>query len=514
MAHAQELLPCPTHEGGGVYVNGFPSGPKPYEEVLTFLRKGQIRRVPIAWIKKWQKGQETAVFKKHPQPSASNRSFSIIYTDESKRERTLDVICNTPNEFEMWFWGVQIIRYYPPHSWSAPTPVQLAMHQEHQNYSAVAPSGGRAVPKQPPSLQALDVASIRSSVGESDRPPKPTPKAKAGGRPSQGFFGRMRQSRRDAAALRAENEYAGVVSSSLGEDFSDLESCGFLTTGARDKDNRRIVCVVSRNFQAKVLNLDRVYRSQSNPFSPPTPSLTPGASASPMHRTLGGASGAALNSGGGGGGPQEGSVRSGPRHAPSEMSSSSSDLQGVVAAANAAASQLVGASSHGGDGCAGSVGPPCPPFLGPMRSDMLSSSMNSMEQLARDTPDAASSAPDSGSAGALYTWGGDFSWTEPAEPSKRSEGAGPKRDHHSGCLGLGDKDGRLLPTRVRGDIDKHGVAQVACGWSMTIALSRDGRVYQMGSTGAPKNGEKGCPWEGALSPTRVDGNLFGMFVEE
>lgn len=38
---AQDLLElsAPTHAGGGVYVHGFPSGPKPYEEVLTFLRK-------------------------------------------------------------------------------------------------------------------------------------------------------------------------------------------------------------------------------------------------------------------------------------------------------------------------------------------------------------------------------------------------------------------------------------------------------------------------------------------
>ena len=41
-----------------------------------------------------------------------------------------------------------------------------------------------------------------------------------------------------------------------------------------------------------------------------------------------------------------------------------------------------------------------------------------------------------GSHGQLYTWGGDFSWTEPAEPSKKgAEHAAPKRDHHGGCLG-------------------------------------------------------------------------------
>lgn len=37
----------------------------------------------------------------------------------AKKERTLDVICNSPNEFELWFWGVQIVKHYPPQAWAA-----------------------------------------------------------------------------------------------------------------------------------------------------------------------------------------------------------------------------------------------------------------------------------------------------------------------------------------------------------------------------------------------------------
>ena len=45
-------LPLPTHEGGSVYLNGFSSGPKPYEEVLTFLRK--VLLLAIRWsIDRW-----------------------------------------------------------------------------------------------------------------------------------------------------------------------------------------------------------------------------------------------------------------------------------------------------------------------------------------------------------------------------------------------------------------------------------------------------------------------------
>jgi hypothetical protein len=35
-----------------------------------------------------------------------------------------------------------------------------------------------------------------------------------------------------------------------------------------------------------------------------------------------------------------------------------------------------------------------------------------------------------------------------------------KMDHHKGCLGTGDKEGRLVPTRVRGELDGKEVVQV------------------------------------------------------
>ncbi len=54
-----------------------------------------------------------------------------------------------------------------------------------------------------------------------------------------------------------------------------------------------------------------------------------------------------------------------------------------------------------------------------------------------------------------------------------------------------------------------------------MALTRDGQVFQMGSTGASNaeeeralGGRGATPWEGAVTPTPVDGPLFGHFVEE
>jgi alpha-tubulin suppressor-like RCC1 family protein len=73
--------------------------------------------------------------------------------------------------------------------------------------------------------------------------------------------------------------------------------------------------------------------------------------------------------------------------------------------------------------------------------------------------------------GHLFTWGGDFGWSEP----------GGKVDHHQGCLGHGDLQGRCLPTKVKGEDD---VCAVACGQNFTIALTTTGYVLQMGKTGA------------------------------
>ena len=33
-------------------------------------------------------------------------------------------------------------------------------------------------------------------------------------------------------------------------------------------------------------------------------------------------------------------------------------------------------------------------------------------------------------------------------------------DHHKGCLGTGDREGRLLPTRIRGELESREVVQV------------------------------------------------------
>ncbi|CAN1250515.1 PH, RCC1 and FYVE domains-containing protein 1 [Linum perenne] len=92
------------------------------------------------------------------------------------------------------------------------------------------------------------------------------------------------------------------------------------------------------------------------------------------------------------------------------------------------------------------------------------------------------------SSGKLFTWG----------------------DGDKGRLGHGDKDAKLVPTCVAALVDPN-FCQVACGHSLTVALTTAGHVYTMGS---PVYGQLGNPKADGKLPTRVEGKLSKNFVEE
>ncbi|XP_042389347.1 PH, RCC1 and FYVE domains-containing protein 1-like [Zingiber officinale] len=92
------------------------------------------------------------------------------------------------------------------------------------------------------------------------------------------------------------------------------------------------------------------------------------------------------------------------------------------------------------------------------------------------------------SSGKLFTWG----------------------DGDKGRLGHGDKESRLLPTCVSHLIDPN-FCQVACGHSLTVALTTSGHVYTMGSS---VYGQLGNAQADGKLPVRVEGKLLKSFVEE
>ncbi|KAK4792749.1 hypothetical protein SAY86_023184 [Trapa natans] len=92
------------------------------------------------------------------------------------------------------------------------------------------------------------------------------------------------------------------------------------------------------------------------------------------------------------------------------------------------------------------------------------------------------------SLGKLFTWG----------------------DGDKGRLGHGDKEAKLVPTCVAALVEPN-FCQVACGHSLTVALTTSGHVYTMGS---PVYGQLGSPHADGKLPTRVEGKLSKSFVEE
>ncbi|KAH6814315.1 Regulator of chromosome condensation family with FYVE zinc finger domain-containing protein [Perilla frutescens var. frutescens] len=83
-------------------------------------------------------------------------------------------------------------------------------------------------------------------------------------------------------------------------------------------------------------------------------------------------------------------------------------------------------------------------------------------------------------------------------------------DGDKGRLGHGDKESKLVPTCVAALVEPN-FCQVACGHSLTVALTTSGHVYAMGS---PVYGQLGNPQADGKLPCRVEGKLLKSFVEE
>ncbi|MQL88679.1 hypothetical protein Taro_021245 [Colocasia esculenta] len=77
-------------------------------------------------------------------------------------------------------------------------------------------------------------------------------------------------------------------------------------------------------------------------------------------------------------------------------------------------------------------------------------------------------------------------------------------------LGQGDKEPRLIPTCVPSLID-YNFHQLACGHSITVALTTTGHVFTMGST---IHGQLGNPQSDGGMPCLVQDRLVGELVEE
>ena len=69
---------------------------------------------------RWQvvPGQTSENFRRHPLPNLAQASFSMLYTDTDQSVRTLDLTCRSQQEYELWYWGLNVSWPWAAHSTS------------------------------------------------------------------------------------------------------------------------------------------------------------------------------------------------------------------------------------------------------------------------------------------------------------------------------------------------------------------------------------------------------------
>jgi hypothetical protein len=54
-----------------------------------------------------RKGQTTAVFARNPDPKTEHLSFSILYNTDEEENRSLDLVANSVEDYELWLSTLQ-----------------------------------------------------------------------------------------------------------------------------------------------------------------------------------------------------------------------------------------------------------------------------------------------------------------------------------------------------------------------------------------------------------------------
>ncbi len=84
------------------------------------------------------------------------------------------------------------------------------------------------------------------------------------------------------------------------------------------------------------------------------------------------------------------------------------------------------------------------------------------------------------------------------------------KDNHKGCLGVGDLQGRLLPTLVPGPLQTVLAVQVVAGLNFTAVVTSTHKVYQAGQL-APHRSVK---WSSCTTFEQVGGPLERFWTDE
>ncbi|DBA89976.1 TPA: hypothetical protein ACH3X2_004351 [Trebouxia sp. C0005] len=512
--------------------------------------KGNQRGVVLTMVKQVVSGQATEIFKRHPMPQFARLSFSLIYKEEKDNElRTLDLTCKNEQEFHLWFWGIQAVMEQVCH---LPTPisspVQTVMGSPAGPFQSLSSHG-------PFSVAANSSGTSYQQSLQSD---------------PQGMGGGIAMGRASGAmGVPAPVHVPGdcYVWGSSDPNSSGCKSAastvpGWLNSSVPtlvDNTTHLDVCevAVSLRHAALVTHRGEMYTwghgtggklglgNHQNADSPQRVYTLWGKSVKRV--SCGdGCTAAITHDGelytwGDGAGGNLGYGNTLRQFIPRQVEKGLGDyniIQVSCGPYHTCAVSSGGRLFSWGDGLCGKLGHASshnctePRQVSSLADQAVlhvscgvwHTACIARPQQAQDQAGSVSylEGPASGSIsfedssgggllgatrGDLYTWGGEFTWVD--QKKDKAGHVTTKRDSHKGCLGLGDADGRLTPTRVFGPWREGAIQQVETGLNLTVVLTSDGQCFQMGETGASGR----VKWEGCKEPELVGGALLGFAVE-
>ncbi|KAE9618205.1 putative chromatin regulator PHD family [Lupinus albus] len=112
----------------------------PDETTLIWLSKKKERNLKLSSVSRIIPGQRTAVFRRYLQPEKDYLSFSLLYNNG---ERTLDLICKDKEESELWFEGLKTLISTGKFNWR--TTSNLSYFQDGDDLIANGRSFGAAL---------------------------------------------------------------------------------------------------------------------------------------------------------------------------------------------------------------------------------------------------------------------------------------------------------------------------------------------------------------------------------
>ncbi|DBB18715.1 TPA: hypothetical protein ACH3X3_000321 [Trebouxia sp. C0006] len=512
--------------------------------------KGNQRGVVLTMVKQVVSGQATEIFKRHPMPQFARLSFSLIYKEEKDNElRTLDLTCKNEQEFHLWFWGIQAVMEQVCH---LPTPISSPVQTV---------MGSPAGPFQSLSSHGPFSVAANSSGASYQQSVQSDPQGMGGGT----VMGRASGAMGVPAPVHVPGDcyvWGSSDPNSSGSKSAASTVPGWLNSSVPtlvDNTTHLDVCevAVSLRHAALVTHRGEMYTwghgtggklglgNHQNADSPQRVYTLWGKSVKRV--SCGdGCTAAITHDGelytwGDGAGGNLGYGNTLRQFIPRQVEKGLGDyniIQVSCGPYHTCAVSSGGRLFSWGDGLCGKLGhassdncteprqvssladqsvlhvscgvwhTAC--IARPQQSQDQAGSVSYLEGPATGFitfEDSSGGGLLGSTRGDLYTWGGEFTWVD--QKKDKAGHVTTKRDSHKGCLGLGDADGRLTPTRVFGPWREGAIQQVETGLNLTVALTSDGQCFQMGETGASGR----VKWEGCKEPELVGGALLGFAVE-